>query len=258
MNRPKQTIDESLDKIKFMMNYDSNKTRLEQLQEQIPYNTSFLGTDTPAAAAPDAATPAPATPNETWASYGEINRAARVIGRASRLWSGLQGKVFGQGVNKQDAQKYALSMLKDDEKSIMGDKATLPTFHQVAQNVRQNLTQVPQQAQSVGYKPVTGTEDDPYRYGTSGEGIKTVQGLLGLVQDGKFGPKTQAKLQPLGLQTFTDQDIPAIQSKMGNQSDKFTSPPTAQTTQLRPKVGTNPKVPLTQKPGGSLIKPKLA
>lgn len=51
-----------------------------------------------------------------------------------------------------------------------------------------------------GYKFVKGTDDDPYIYGTLGSGIAEVQknlGFTGTEVDGKWGPKTQAKMQEL-------------------------------------------------------------
>ena len=61
-----------------------------------------------------------------------------------------------------------------------------------------------------GYKPCSGT----YSYGCKSEVIAKVQGCLGgLVQDGKFGPKTKAKLVAKGFETFTDADIEKICTK---------------------------------------------
>ena len=40
--------------------------------------------------------------------------------------------------------------------------------------------------------------------------IAKVQGCLGLVTDGKFGPKTQAALSGKGFETFTDADVDKI------------------------------------------------
>lgn len=58
-----------------------------------------------------------------------------------------------------------------------------------------------------GYKPCSGT----YSYGCKSDVIAKVQGCLGgLVQDGKFGPKTRTKLSAKGFTTFTDSDIEKI------------------------------------------------
>jgi len=58
-----------------------------------------------------------------------------------------------------------------------------------------------------GYKPCSGT----YSYGCKSDVIAKVQGCLGgLAQDGKFGPKTKAKLSAKGFTTFTDSDVEKI------------------------------------------------
>lgn len=60
-----------------------------------------------------------------------------------------------------------------------------------------------------GYKPCTGT----YSFGCESEAIRKIQGCLGLVEDGKFGPKTQIKLEKLGKgydKGFTDADVQLI------------------------------------------------
>jgi hypothetical protein len=61
-----------------------------------------------------------------------------------------------------------------------------------------------------GYKACSGT----YSKGCKSDTIAKVQGCLGLVTDGKFGPKTQAALSGKGFTTFTDADVTKIcQSK---------------------------------------------
>jgi len=57
-----------------------------------------------------------------------------------------------------------------------------------------------------GYKPCTGT----YKKGCKSDVIAKVQGCLGLVTDGKFGPKTQGALSGKGFTTFTDADVTKI------------------------------------------------
>lgn len=60
-----------------------------------------------------------------------------------------------------------------------------------------------------GYKPCSGT----YSKGCKSDVIAKVQGCLGLVTDGKFGPKTQAALQAKGFTTFTDAEVDKICNK---------------------------------------------
>ena len=60
-----------------------------------------------------------------------------------------------------------------------------------------------------GYKSCTGT----YSFGCKSDIIAKVQGCLGLVTDGKFGPKTKSALSGKGFTTFTDADVDKICKK---------------------------------------------
>ena len=60
-----------------------------------------------------------------------------------------------------------------------------------------------------GYKSCSGT----YSKGCKSDVIAKVQGCLGLVSDGKFGPKTQSALSGKGFTTFTDADVTKICEK---------------------------------------------
>ena len=70
-----------------------------------------------------------------------------------------------------------------------------------------------------GYKPCSGT----YSKGCKSDVIAKVQGCLGLVTDGKFGPKTQAALQAKGFTTFTDAEVDKIcgKSQIDQTQDEF-------------------------------------
>jgi hypothetical protein len=71
-----------------------------------------------------------------------------------------------------------------------------------------------------GYKSCSGA----YSKGCQAEAIKKVQGCLGLVQDGKFGPKTEAALKAKGFSSFTDAEVDKICAKTPAQpSDEFTT-----------------------------------
>ena len=61
-----------------------------------------------------------------------------------------------------------------------------------------------------GYKSCSGT----YSYGCKSDVIAKVQGCLGLVTDGKFGPKTKSALSGKGFTTFTDADVDKICKKL--------------------------------------------
>lgn len=60
-----------------------------------------------------------------------------------------------------------------------------------------------------GYKDCAGS----YSKGCKAEAIKKVQGCLGLVTDGKFGPKTEAALKAKGFSSFTDAEVDKICNK---------------------------------------------
>jgi hypothetical protein len=331
MNKSKQTIEESLKKIKFMMKYDSSMTRTEQksiIDEQWAA-LGNVGSMSPQSAATfqqaSPGTPQQLSPgknmvnrkyvtdtinlikqfvpylkylnNQTYGSYGEnsiayildnnltddekqsllqitsslglispsniheqtqitttshnIRKTTRLLKQLLDYWSFLGGKTYG--FNTQSAQSYVLSQITPDERNTLN--SMLPKSP-APDNKTATITQPDQKTATAGggYKPVTGTEDDPYRFGTSGEGIKTMQGSLGLVQDGKFGPKTQAALTPLGIQTFTDQDIPNLQAKIQGKEVPQEAPqrditqvkpkaaPIAQLNKAVPKFGTNPNI----------------
>jgi hypothetical protein len=69
-----------------------------------------------------------------------------------------------------------------------------------------------------GYKPCSGT----YSFGCKSDVIAKVQGCLGLVSDGKFGPKTKSALSGKGFTTFTDADVDKICKKQDTET-KLTS-----------------------------------
>ena len=62
---------------------------------------------------------------------------------------------------------------------------------------------------SGGYKACKGT----YSKGCISDVISTVQSCVGLVTDGKYGPKTDAKLKELGYNSFSDADVDKICNK---------------------------------------------
>ena len=70
-----------------------------------------------------------------------------------------------------------------------------------------------------GYKSCSGS----YSYGCKADAIAKVQACLGLVADGKFGPKTQAALTAKGFTSFTDAEVDKICGKTQDQADEFTT-----------------------------------
>ena len=65
---------------------------------------------------------------------------------------------------------------------------------------------------SGGYKACNGT----YAMGCISDVISTVQSCVGLVTDGKYGPKTNAKLKELGYNSFSDADVDKICNKQSS------------------------------------------
>jgi len=60
-----------------------------------------------------------------------------------------------------------------------------------------------------GYTPCSGT----YKMGCIADSVSKIQGCLGLVPDGKYGPKTNKKLKEIGVSSFTDDDVDKICDK---------------------------------------------
>ena len=88
-----------------------------------------------------------------------------------------------------------------------------------------------------GYKLCSGT----YSYGCKSDVIAKVQGCLGgLVPDGKFGPKTKAKLSVKGFTSFTDADVEKICATKTNTGYEEYS--TSETEDSTPVANTTNKV----------------
>jgi hypothetical protein len=94
----------------------------------------------------------------------------------------------------RNAVEDTLLTIKDDEVPVPGDE-----------EIKKK-----RKSGSGGYKPCSGT----YSYGCKSDVIAKVQGCLGgLLPDGKYGPKTKAKLQEIGYNSFSDADVDKICSK---------------------------------------------
>jgi peptidoglycan hydrolase-like protein with peptidoglycan-binding domain len=88
------------------------------------------------------------------------------------------------------------------------------------------------------YRFANGTSDDPFKYGTQGSGISQVQQNAGLVVDGKWGPKTQAKMAefaPEYVNGFTNADILKVIQKF-RPSNSGVQKPTIQRPSVGPQV----------------------
>lgn len=64
----------------------------------------------------------------------------------------------------------------------------------------------PARIKKSSFKPCSGI----YNMGCMGDSVKKIQACLGLVTDGKYGPKTNAKLMDIGYRSFKDEDVEKI------------------------------------------------
>jgi hypothetical protein len=237
MKKATLTIEESLKQIKLNMNYELGKSLNEQFQE----NTSWTGGQP---LSPTAATmAAPPVAQEIGDPYVNtmVRRLNRNYSRIEAIMNGLnsytyKGRPALEGIKAAYKAKYG----KDLPNQTTAGGPTVSKTPPVGSDPNERtdpgaaITTGKPTAPAQGYKPVTGTIEDPYRFGTSGTGIKTVQGYLGLVQDSKFGPKTQAALAPFGIKTFSNENLPQIVAQI--QGKNTTTPPTATTSNITPNV----------------------
>ena len=226
MNKDKQTIEESLYKIKFMMNYDSSRTLTEQFKE----NTSFAGGEPISPTVQNmAGTPA------VEVTDGQIKQGA------DRLNNYYQSYI--QALNSWKGRTYqggdAMIALQNEYKKQFGTE--LPFNTSIVDIDRpqplKGPVDVPKPAKQWPFSK--GTEEDKYRYGTQGSGIAQVQQNMGLVQDGIWGPKTQAKMQELApeyVNGFTNQNLPQVIQTVRGQVNT----PTADTSNIKRSTSFTP------------------
>ena len=103
----------------------------------------------------------------------------------------------------RDIVEDTLLSIKDD--SIEEKCNANPNDPSCKKNIKKNV----KKEGGSGYKSCSGT----YSKGCKSDVIAKVQGCLGLVTDGKFGPKTQSALSGKGFTTFTDADVTKICNK---------------------------------------------
>jgi hypothetical protein len=242
MNRSKLTIEESLEKIKFMMNYNSSKT----LTEQVPENTSFAGGQ---------------SLSPTAESYKEVNdgyinsivrKLKRNYDRIDELMKELNSHTY-QG-------RPALEKVQDIYKANYGEDLPGQVDSTLAGTPPEpiDITK-PEPLKGPLNNPVKqwpfakGTEDSKYKYGTQGSGIAQVQQALGLTQDGIWGPKTDAKIKELAPEFangFTNENMMQVIQKVRGQFN-----PTANTSNLKPPTNLMPSQNTSQL-SGNTTKPR--
>ncbi len=246
MNRTEQSINESLNKIKYLMSYDSQMTHIENkeiLKEQedeiefsdmdnpecpnsIPYdelvkkmrkvahvvrrmNTAFVRMVGSAKRVKLIYQTMKSFQGKN--TYAEdFNECTPAIQAAISYFNGYfndwfsKGETFEEELNQLINRKYyrddpvvqkylqeTVKLLKEQPKQEV-DPEENPSY-----NSDDTTISKVSPASTSGYKFVKGTSDDPYKYGTLGSGIAQVQQNLGVVQDGKWGPKTNAKMKEL-------------------------------------------------------------
>jgi hypothetical protein len=112
----------------------------------------------------------------------------------------------------------------------------------------QNMPQQGQEQPTVNstestYHPCSGT----YSFGCQSESVRKIQGCLGLVEDGLFGPKTEIQLEKLGKgyeKGFTDADVQTICGLASSLIQRAPVPSPVPTSQLKlsplaPQVNTS-------------------
>jgi hypothetical protein len=197
MNKSKQTINESLDKIKFMMNYDSSRTLLE--------NEDLLDEQYAAMGGMGATTMGSINNTDVYNLNGYVRKLHRNVQRVEGVFKELEGKKFKGG--------DAITALKTAYKEKYGVDLPSTVTGGVSQSGQPGQ---PGQAgaQQQTFRPAQGTPEDPYVVGTTGEGVGKVQQYLGgLKVDNMFGPKTKAKLAekvPQFAEKFTNNDLMTI------------------------------------------------
>jgi hypothetical protein len=207
-----------------MMSYDSSRTLLENEDVMEQYDSVMGGGAAYGSMRPQSSSLY--DPNKISNINGYVRKLHRNVQRVEGVFKELEGKTY----NDQDAitavknaykEKYGVDLPSSVTNS---GSTTQPT-----DGSSSNST-----ANTGGYTAVSGSEEQPYKYGTMGDGIGKVQQNVGLVQDNKWGPKTHAKISELAPQYvngFTDNDtlkvIQAIRAKTTRPATKIQSNPIA-------------------------------
>jgi hypothetical protein len=199
--KPKsQTLEESKQRIQSLMNYNSQELINE---EDLPDSINEQAQD------------------EIWDSW--INSRARKVNRWMEDINGvmkvLQNRTYKGGsaleaFKKRYKEKYGQDL--PNNISLSGQPSTQP---QAGTPQPTQPTQSVGQKTADGYKVVAGTPEDPYVYGTSGSGIKSIQqnlGFTGTDLDGKWGPNTQKALAAKvpDVKQFTNNELSNILQKI--------------------------------------------
>lgn len=295
MKNDKNSLNESLDKIKYLMEYDSEMTRIEN---EDPFLINEQDTEEINSGCPDSISIKEVTKImrsmankikamntglirmyngdkraisiyrsikylSTKNSYNEdFDECLPAIETGKEIFKGVFRDWFSKGETLEEelqqlikrpyfrrgatVQKYlraSVELLKPKSKA-----ENQPSIDPKSDSVIDKKT-IPGGETSGGYVLAQGTSEDPYKYGKSGSGIAQVQQNLGVVQDGKWGPKTDAKMKELAPQYangFTKDDVlRVIQASRSKDRETAITPPymKPRTKPLKgqlPSVASNP------------------
>lgn len=292
MSRNKQTVDESINKIKFMINYDSSKTLTEQgtLGGNIPADTFQY--EPPSQEEKNlkgrGSSYRPRNPMDKLINFYEtyrdiLDKTPRGVDdnvindHAKKLFDNMKGLRMNHKIipaifqdmrtpsdvialidefnsrygQRQDLKKW----LSREWTSSNVEMKTADALKNIIINYKNQQTNEPktgfditkpepikgpiEKPRQSGYKFVAGTTDDPYKYGTLGSGIAQLQQNLGLVQDGKWGPKTNAKIKELAPQYingFTNADLLKVIQSIRSKTTPENATPIKPIAQLSPRT----------------------
>ena len=233
MVQPKYSPEEALQRAKLMMGYDTRKTLKEN--KEIIFEQSTAGE-------------ASSIAEELWGHmagdvetedlnevqdllntkvFGKTYKDGCLLSKVLEYYKGHQGSfawslttTYHEGGFMDDlmhSDEAGEPEFEDVKKDLMDSvnkelegfcKKSTPTPAPSDEDCKKNPNQEKcKKTGGSGYKPCSGT----YSYGCKSDVIAKVQGCLGgLVQDGKFGPKTKTKLSAKGFETFTDADVEKI------------------------------------------------
>jgi hypothetical protein len=218
MKKTEKTIQESLEQIKLNMNYELGKSLNEQVFSE---NPSWTGGG-PLSPTAQNMTAAPAAGSQEMGD-ALLNQFVRRLNRNYSRIEGImnslnsytyQGKPALAGIQAAYKTKYGKNL--PNQTTAGGPTAPTPAAPVAGATHGAVGTK-----DAEGYKIVAGTPQDPYLYGTSGSGIKTVQqnlGFTGAALDGKWGPNTQKALvaKVPDVKQFTNEDLTTVLQKIRN------------------------------------------
>ncbi len=256
MVQPNYSPEEALNRVKLMMKYDSSKTLNE--------NVSVIFEQSQSCSPAINETELDGIVNEVWGMLDKMttifSQAVYVEERAGKVYNNINklvGKKYFDDISKECVSAKAEFLERFKVRSNKGG-VILSTEGDIIKLIDEALgeTGVENSVKAQKYlnaaKKILSTEDSSvpttdtvnkkdgvktsktgggykacsgmYNMGCIADSVSKIQGCLGLVPDGKYGPKTNAKLKEIGYNSFTDNDVTKICGT------KTTTQPDAQTT----------------------------